>query len=92
MKGKEVVKALEAVFDACGIIQEGGACGSCPLRSNCLDEATFSQVCDMVTIGEFDEMLGLAEDIDNYMNEDSHWDTVRKSSAEERMIDMAWGL
>ena len=94
MKGKEIVKALSSVFDACGTIIDGGACNACPLKYSCLNDTTFTEICDLIPMGAFDEMLGLAEDIEYKCNEDDasdYWDMKRKADLEERMIDIGWG-
>lgn len=95
MSGKEIVKALGAVFDACGTIQEAGACSACPLSHCCLDDTNFSEVCDTVSIGSFDELIGLAEDIeDHYNNEDAaayFAEVKRKEEIEERCIEERYG-
>ena len=95
MDGRTITKTLEAVFDACGCIQEAGACDKCPVRHCCLDTTTFSEVCDIVSVGTFDEMLGFAKDIDAKSNEEDmaayYADVARKAEQEERMITMAWG-
>ena len=95
MKGREIINALAEVFQACSNISEAGICDKCPIRYNCIDDTTFSEICSFVSIGEFDEMIGLGKDADDYANEQDMADYIadqqRKMEVEERMIDEAYG-
>lgn len=93
--GKEIVRMLEMLTEACASIQDAKGCGACPLKINCLETEIFGYVVDAVPTSRFEEFLGFAGDIDNYnwkSDMDGHyWDMKRKEYIEERMIDEEWG-
>ena len=40
-----IIDQLEDLFTACGIIDESGGCGKCPIRTTCLLTTTVEQFC-----------------------------------------------
>ena len=57
---------FDAMISACDAIKEAGACESCPLRANCIEEVTAeSMFCDTAK-SMIDEFYGFADDVREY--------------------------
>lgn len=84
MSGKHAVKVLETIFDACTHISEAKACSRCPLFYNCINDTPFAEVCDMVSIGAFEEFFRLADDPEEEPDMEAYYaDLQRKMDAED---------
>lgn len=66
---KTFVKALSEIYDACCYINDMGACSGCPVKYNCFDETSLSQIAEEIPIGAFADLLYFAEDVESRANE-----------------------
>ena len=92
---KMILGALDLLHAACENINGLGGCDRCPIRLNCIEMTEALTLAEDVTAKQFEEFLGLSDDMDNYMDEQdwkaSYADQARKMEIEERMIDEEWG-
>lgn len=90
---KMIVGALDLLHTACENINYYEACSSCSLKEHCLENTSPLDIAEEVTEQQFTEFLGLADDVQDFMDE-TDWqayyaDQARKIKAEEEMIYMS---
>ena len=91
--GTNMVKTLTVLVEACEVIQGKNKCCDCPMKVDCFcDEGvTFWDVCNDMTVNDFDSFLEYADKVENQVSEEDrealYADDLRKAEAEERMID-----
>lgn len=87
---KEISKAFETLFYACGDIQDLKACDNCPMRFLCFDgETGINEMADLVSTSAWQEFLDYAENA-SPSEEDMravYEDNRRKAAIEQEMID-----
>ena len=90
----EVVRRFTAtlgdIYDSCGYIKDAGACDRCPLKAHCLDDTTVTEFADGAPKKSIEEMLGLAEDIEAYGNEqdlEDYHEWMNRGREEESWLD-----
>lgn len=66
---KMILDALSLLHTACENIEGMGACDKCPIRSNCLENTSPLDIAEEVTAQQFTEFLGLADDVQDFMDE-----------------------
>lgn len=70
---KMIEKSLDLLMSACNTINDAGACEQCPLRlTNCLEETSFADIYYDLPMGSVEEMLGLADDVADYISEEDY--------------------
>lgn len=90
-RSTKFIDLLEVIYDACTYIQEAGGCDRCPIRNNCIDDTSVAEFADFVTKGSLTEMLDLADDIENYGNEQDMADYYAELKAQtERELEAEW--
>lgn len=97
-----ILDALSLLHTACENIDGVGACDKCPIRGNCLELTSPLDLAEDVTARQFDEFLGLSDDVEKYLEEQEvqsdenqqalHADWQRQCEAEEQMIESEWGI
>lgn len=88
---REISKAFDLIFEACGNIKDHSACEECPLHSLCLEDPEVSVIDlgDLVSASSWDEFLNYADNV-TFPKEDldaQYADFKRKLDIEERMLD-----
>lgn len=78
MENKTVAKMAEAIFEelvrACDTIKDAGACESCPLYGNCIEETNAIAIFCEQTEKTIDEYLGFADDVRKYAERSAEWE------------------
>ena len=67
-----LISNLSEVFEACGYIQDAGACDKCPMKAFCLEDTTVTEFADSVTRRTVKEMLDFADDVEKYADEQNY--------------------
>ena len=64
----DFIDSLGTIYDACGYIQDAGACDVCPIKHNCLNDTSVAEFANFCTKGSLKEFLDFADDAENYAN------------------------
>lgn len=93
--GKEIARAFELIFEACGEIKDHDACDDCPLHYVCLEDSEVSVIDlgDLISATVWDEFLDHAQraEYSKEIRDAQYADFKRKYDIEERMIDDEYG-
>ena len=92
---KEIARAFELIFEACGNIKDHDACDDCPLHYLCLEDPEVSVIDlgDLISATSWDEFLTCSEraEYSKAKCAAQYADFKRKYDLEERMIDDEYG-
>lgn len=58
---------LERIGDACGVIQDGGACDKCPMWATCMQDTSAEEWIYAITESMIDEMIGFSKDVEDHL-------------------------
>lgn len=87
----DFMDSLGTIYEACGYINDAGGCDRCPIKHNCLDDTSVAEFANFVTKGSLKEMLDLAEDIENFGNEQDMADYFEEYEAQlGKELDTEW--
>ena len=90
MEVKTITDVLGLLYEACQDIRNFADCEHCPLYEACLETTSVIDAAEGITMGEWDSFLKFSDDVHDYMryDDEADWaDYMRKSEAEDRMIE-----
>lgn len=86
----EFMEYLEKIYDACGQIKDAGGCDRCPIRHNCIDDTPVAEFASFCTKRSLKEFLDLADDVEQFANEqdyDDYHEWLKAETEREKWLD-----